>query len=87
MAELLEPAAVQVALAKGVKLSVDADGETIVSVADAAKLTGFAKRTVHGWVQRGLVDVRRTPTGLAWIVVRSLWKRDVPTSPETGAAA
>lgn len=82
MAEALDSVTVGLAEKLGVRLTVDADGETIVSVADAAKLTGFHRRTVHGWVQRGLVEVRRTPSGLAWIVVRSLWKRDAPATQE-----
>jgi len=52
------------------------DGEQLVSVRDAAKIMGFAPRTVQGWVKRGLVEIRRTPVGQAMIVVRSLWRRE-----------
>ena len=51
------------------------DGAQLVTVPNAARLMNCSTRTISYWIQRGLVDVRRTPTGAARVVVSSLWKR------------
>lgn len=66
--DIVEPPAVRLLLDP-------VDGTHLVTAPDAARLMGCGLRTVHGWIQRGLVEVRRTPTGQARIVVASLWKR------------
>ena len=63
------------------------DGVQLVTIPDAAKLMGCSARTVHGWVARALVEIRRTPTGQARIVVSSLWKRSPADGDSTREVA
>lgn len=78
--EMADALAAPVPLADVRYLIDPVDGAKLVTVPDAAAIMGCGVRTVHGWVAKGLVEVRRTPTGQARIVVSSLWKR--PTSQE-----
>lgn len=60
-----------------VKLLVDpVDNVKLVTLADAATIMGCSLRTVRSWMTKGLVVVRRTPTGQPRIVVESLWRRE-----------
>ena len=61
------------------------DGAQLVTVPDAARLMNCSTRTISNWIQRGLVDVRRTPTGSARVVVSSLWKRSAARSSDIDA--
>lgn len=64
------------------------DGCQLVTAPVAARLMGVGIRTMHGWIARGWVEIRRTPSGVARIVVASLWKREPARSTEaTGTAA
>lgn len=71
-----------------VRLLVDpVDGARLVTLADASKIMGCSLRTVRSWMTKGLVVVRRTPTGQPRVVVESLWRRESlpaaePITPE-----
>lgn len=58
----------------GVPIIVTGDGVRLVTVANAARITGQGVRTIYGWIKKGLVDVRLTPTGQKRVVVSSLFK-------------
>lgn len=49
------------------------DGKRLVTVPNAARLTNVHPRTVYGWIQRGLVEVRLLPSGVRRVVVESLF--------------
>lgn len=62
-----------------------ADGVKLVTVANAAKLTGQGVRTIYGWIKRGLVEVRLTPTGQKRVVVSSLFREAQTPATRTTA--
>lgn len=59
-----------------VPVVIDTDGAQLVTVANAARLMGLSVRTLYGWVERGLVEVRYTAGGRKRVVVASLIRRD-----------
>jgi hypothetical protein len=58
----------------GVRYATDVDGVELVSIPHAAILTGMSKRTIYGWIERKLVEVRYTPAGHLRVVVESLFR-------------
>lgn len=51
------------------------DGEVLASVNQACEIVGVSRRTLYNWMAKGLVEVRRTPSGTPRIVISSLWRR------------
>lgn len=54
------------------------DGTQVVTILNAAKLTGRSRRTIYNWIQRGLVEVVWTPSGQKRVKVASLFKEARP---------
>lgn len=53
-----------------------------LSISEAARHMGCARRTIYNWMESGKLDIRRTVAGSVRIWEPSLWKR-----PESEPAA
>lgn len=60
-----------------------------LTITEAAKHMGCARRTIYNWYEQGKLDTRRTVAGSLRIWEPSLWKRptETPESPAAGDAA
>lgn len=45
-----------------------------VSIAQAAEEVGVKRRTIYQWMERGLVEYRRTASGNVRIAADTLWR-------------
>lgn len=64
------------AVQQGGQLPYDpTDGEQLASVNQAMVMTGVSRRTLYNWMAKGLIQVRRAPSGTPRIVVSSLWRK------------
>lgn len=58
----------------------DEQGRVWLTVTEAAEASGKVRRTMYHWIERGLVTVRRSPSGTIRILRESLFR------PETEQA-
>lgn len=52
---------------------VDGSTQAVVTVEDAAKLSGYTLRTIDGWIAEGKLTICYTPDRERRVFVQSLW--------------